>query len=165
VSDAAPAARGPAGLLALIPLIAAATVLLRIWQLEQPLGLRTALVALVAGAGALLALLPLAGLALLLARRWRPTLRAALAALWMAAGFVPATLFAFAVENRIVEGRIEAGSVTELGARELFWTLFGGMGLFTPTGLAYLLPWPLLAVAATAFLCFYNWPSAVRSPA
>jgi hypothetical protein len=41
---------------------------------------------------------------------------------------------------------------------DLFWSLFGGMGLFTPTGLTYLLPWPLLAVAITAFVCFYIWP-------
>jgi hypothetical protein len=138
---------------------AAISVFLKAMLLEQPAGPRTALVALVAATGALLALLPLAGLALLVARRWRPAIRAVLAALWMAAGFAPGTMFAFAIENRVIEGHIEAETVLELGAQGLFWTLFGGMGLFTPTGLAYLLPWPLAAVALVSGICFYLWPN------
>ncbi len=126
--------------------------------LEQPLGTRTLILAAVAGTGALMAAAPLAGMAALLARRWRPWLRGGLAAAWMASAFIPATMFAFAVENRVIEGRVEADSVTELGAGDLFWSLFGGMGLFTPTGLRFLLPWPLLAVALAAFVCFYLWP-------
>ncbi|MGL4243721.1 MAG: hypothetical protein ACRCTI_21610, partial [Beijerinckiaceae bacterium] len=109
--------------------------------------------------GAMLAALPLALIARLVASGWPRIVRGGLAALWMLAAFVPATMFAFAVENRIIEGHIEADSVLELGARGLFWTLFGGMGLFTPTGLAYLLPWPLAAVALAAGICFYLWPN------
>jgi hypothetical protein len=161
---AAGAPRWP-GVLLLIVLAGIVSVALRAVQLEQPLSVRIGLLALVAGAGALLAAAPLMLLAAWLARRWRPVLRASLAALWMLAAFVPGTLFAFAIENRLIEGRIEADSVADLGARELFWTLFGGMGLFTPTGLAYLLPWPILVVALAAFLCFYRWPQAARSPA
>lgn len=116
------------------------------------------MLAAVAGAGALMAALPLAGLAQLLSRHWHPILRGGIGALWMATAFVPATMFAFALEIRVIEGRVEADSVTDLGAADLFWSLFGGMGLFTPTGLTYLLPWPLLAVAITAFVCFYIWP-------
>jgi hypothetical protein len=139
--------------------VAAGAVALKVVLLEQPLGRRTLLLTAVAAGGAILASLPLALLAGMFARSWRPWLRATLAALWMLAGFIPGTLFAFAIENRIIEGHIEADSVTDLGAAELFWTLFGAMGMFTPTGLAYLLPWPVLAVALTAFLCFYHWPA------
>jgi hypothetical protein len=156
------AAGGPRlGLVAVIGILAAVaalSVLLKTLMLEQPVSRRTLLLCVIAAAGAGLAALPLAGLARLFAAHWRPGLRASLAALWMASGFVPATMFAFAVENRIVEGHIEADSVLALGAAGLFWTLFGAMGMFTPTGLAYLLPWPALAVASAAFLCFYRWP-------
>jgi hypothetical protein len=141
-----------------VTMAAAGSVFLRVLSIEQPAGPRTALVVLVATAGALLALLPFAGLVAAIARNWRPAVRAALAALWMAAAFAPATMFAFAIENRIVEGHIEADSVLDLGARGLFWTLFGGMGLFTPTGLSYLLPWPLAVVAFACGICFYLWP-------
>jgi hypothetical protein len=162
VSEAAvpdAASRGGIGApLLILPLVAGASVLTKALLLEQPLSLRTLLLAAVAGTGALLAALPIAGCLAVLARRWRPMLRASIAALFMAGAFIPATMFAFAIENRLIEGHIEAESVTALSARELFWTLFGGMGLFTPTGLPYLLPWPLLAVTATAFVCFYHWP-------
>jgi hypothetical protein len=143
-----------------IAVTAGVSVCLKAVAMEQALSNRTLLLAIVAGAGGLLATLPLALLAAWIASGWRPWLRGALASLWMLGTFVPATLFAFAVENRIIEGHIEADSVTDLGASELFWTLFGAMGMFTPTGLAYLLPWPLMAVALAAFACFTRWPSA-----
>lgn len=161
VSEGAPRPGAGAVLVTLV-LVAAMSVQAKALLMEQPFGMRTLSLSAVAGAGALLAALPLAGLAALISRRWRPVVRGGLAALWMLAGFVPATLFAFAVEIRVIEGRVEAESAFELGASDLFWSLFGGMGLFTPTGLAYLLPWPVLAVALAAFLCFYRWP---RPPA
>jgi hypothetical protein len=164
VSEPAPRF-GVGTVFAAITLVAGVSVLVKALLLEQPLGMRTLILATVAGAGALLAVLPLATLATLVARRWPRWLRGGLAAVWMAAAFAPATMLAFAIENRMIEGRVEADSVTDLGARDLFWSLFGGMGLFTPTGLAYLLPWPLLMVALTAFVCFYRWPAAARSPA
>jgi hypothetical protein len=149
---------GASAALLVLPVVAGTAVLAKTLLMEQPLGTRTMLLAAIAAMGALLAALPLAGLAALLTRRWRPWVRGGLGALWMAAAFIPATMFMFAIEIRLIEGRIEADSVTDLSVRDLFWTLFGGMGLFTPTGLHYLLPWPLLAVALAAFACFYRWP-------
>jgi hypothetical protein len=144
--------------LVIIPLVGGASVLLRALSLEQPLGARTLMLAAVAAAGALLATTPVVALGALLARRWRSAVRATLGALLTAGAFVPATMLVFAVELRLFEGRVEADSVTELSASDVFWTLFGAMGLFTPTGLHYLLPWPMLAVAVAAFICFYRWP-------
>jgi hypothetical protein len=144
--------------LAILALTGGAAVLAKALLMEQPFGTRTLLLSAIAGIGALLAAAPLAALAALVARRWRPWLRGGLAALWMGAAFVPGTMFAFAFENRVIEGHVEADSVSSLSAGDLFWTLFGGMGLFTPTGLAFLLPWPLILVAFAAFVCFYHWP-------
>ncbi len=162
VSDAAASASGGGlgfgGAAFAVTATAAISVIGKALLMEQPFGVRTLLLSAVAATGALLALLPLAALALLMARRWRPALRGALGALWMAGAFVPATMFAFAVENRVIEGHIEAESVADLSATDLFWTLFGAMGMFTPTGLHFLLPWPALAVALAAFVCFYHWP-------
>jgi hypothetical protein len=154
---------GAGAVLATLAVIGGLAVLAKALSMEQPLGVRTLQLAAVAGAGALLSALPLAALASLVARRWRPWLRGGLAALWMGAAFAPATMFAFAVENRVIEGHVEADSLSDLSAGDLFWTLFGGMGLFTPTGLKYLLPWPAMLVALSAFVCFYHWPRAARS--
>jgi hypothetical protein len=160
VSDDVAGRRSPplALLLVAVAATAGSAVFAKALLLEQPASPRIALIATVAAVGAILAFLPLAALARLLARGWAPMLRAALAALWMAFAFMPATMFAFAVENRIIEGHVEADSVLALGARDLFWTMFGGMGLFTPTGLQYLWPWPLAAVALITGICFYLWP-------
>ena len=77
---------------------------------------------------------------------------------------MPATLFFFAIKIRIIDGRIEADSVTDLQAEELFWSMFSAMGMFTPTGLRYLLPWPLVAVTLTAAILLYRWPRATAHP-
>jgi hypothetical protein len=143
-----------------IPAAAALALLAQAMWMEQVIGPRLISLAAVVAAGALLAALAPAALLTLVGRSWPRVPRAALGALTTAAAFVPATMFAFAVEIRIIEGRVEAGSVFDLSAIELFWSLFGGMGLFTPTGLAYLLPGPLLAVSLAAFFCFHRWPSA-----
>jgi hypothetical protein len=38
--------------------------------------------------------------------------------------------------------------------------MFSAMGMFTPTGLRYLLPWPLVAVTLMAAILLYRWPRA-----
>jgi hypothetical protein len=103
-------------------------------------------------------------LAMWTAGAWRPWLRAILGGLAVGGLFIPATLFFFALKIRIIDGRIEADSVTDLHADDLFWSMFSAMGMFTPTGLRYLLPWPLIAVAITATLLLYRWPRANATP-
>jgi hypothetical protein len=169
VPDAPPRAPSAAQLglgrlILIITAVAAASVWLRaILQLEEAHSGRLGLVVLIAAAGALLATLPLAASARLLAADWNRALRAGLAALWMGGLFIPAVLFCFAVEIRIIEGHVEAESAFDLAPRELFWSLFGAMGMFTPTGLRYVLPWPAPAVALVAAFCFYHWPQRTRA--
>jgi uncharacterized membrane protein YqaE (UPF0057 family) len=143
-----------------IPAAAALGLLVQALFMEQPVGPRTLSLAAVVAVGALLAALPPAAFLVLLGRGWSPWLRSIIGGLLTTLAFVPATMFAFALEIRVIEGRVEADSVADLTANELFWSLFGGMGLFTPTGLRYLLPWPVLAVALATLLCFYHWPTA-----
>jgi hypothetical protein len=50
--------------------------------------------------------------------------------------------------------------VADLRLIEIGWSMFGAMGMFTPTGLRYLTPWPLIAVAAAAALILFFWPRA-----
>jgi hypothetical protein len=159
VSDAPASTSGSVLSVALLlSCVAATSVLLRIIALEEPVSARTAILALVAAFGAFMTSLVIALLAYWLAARWKPAIRAALASLLIAGGFVPATLFSFAIENRLIEGHVEAESITDLTSIEVFWSMFGAMGMFTPSGLRYLLPWPLLVVALAAAVCFYYWP-------
>jgi hypothetical protein len=139
--------------------IAAIGMALRIVALEEPFSDRTLLLILIAAEGAFGAMLTVSVLVLWFAGTWRPWLRAALGGLSVGALFVPATLFFFALKIRIVDGRIDAESVTDLQAGELFWSMFGAMGMFTPTGLRYLISWPLVAVGVTAVILLYRWPT------
>lgn len=123
---------------------------------------RTQLLVGITVLGAFLATVTVAVLAHLLTNRWPRLVRALLCAVASAVAFIPATMFSFAIENRIIEGHIEAETVSELTGAELFWTLFGAMGMFTPTGLRYLLPWPMLAVFLAALFLFSRWPRALR---
>jgi hypothetical protein len=146
------------GISLLIGVVAAIAVAFRVVAFEEPVSDRTQLLVLIAGCGGFLATLPFALLALWLASVWNRILRAAVTSTLIAGAFIPATLFCFAVENRIIEGRIEADSVLDLKAMQVFWSMFGAMGMFTPTGLRYLAPWPVLAVFVIAASCFFFWP-------
>ena len=92
-------------------------------------------------------MLVVAVLALWVAGSWNRWLRAALGGIGVGGLFIPATLFVFALKIRVIDGRIEADSVADLRLGEIAWSMFGAMGMFTPTGLRYLTPWPLIAVA------------------
>ena len=146
------------GISLLIGVVAAVTVAWRVVAFEEPASDRTQLLVLIAGCGAFLSTLPFALLALWLAKNWNRIVRALLAALLVAGAFVPTTLFCFAFENRIIKGHIEADSVFDLQPMQVAWSMFGAMGMFTPTGLRYLAPWPVFTVFIIAALCFFVWP-------
>jgi hypothetical protein len=148
----------------IVAAVAAASVALRVIVLEEPFSDRTLLLLLIAAEGAFSAMLVITLLAVWTAGAWRPWLRAALGAFAVGGLFLPATLFFFAIKIRIIDGRIEADSVTDLPAEELLWSMFSAMGMFTPTGLRYLLPWPLVAVTLTAAILLYRWPRATARP-
>jgi hypothetical protein len=99
-------------------------------------------------------------LALWIAGGWNRWLRAVLGGIGAGGLFIPASLFFFALKIRIIDGRIEADSVADLRLGEIFWSMFGAMGMFTPTGLRYLAPWPVIAVAALAAIILFFWPRA-----
>jgi hypothetical protein len=131
---------------------------MRLFWFGEAFSDRAFLLILIAAAGGFTTMLAVAFAALWFAVPWHPLLRAALGAPLAGGLFVPATLFFFALKIRVIDGRIEADSVTDLGMTELFWSMFGAMGMFTPTGLRYLAPWAALAVCAAAFLILYRWP-------
>jgi hypothetical protein len=142
----------------IVALIAAAAVALRVTGFGEPPSDRTLLLVLIAAEGAFGAMLTLSVLAMWFAQGWNALLRAILGGIGVGGLFVPATMFFFALKIRVIDGRIEADSVSDLQFGELFWSMFGAMGMFTPTGLRYLLPWPALAVAVTAAILLYRWP-------
>ncbi len=139
---------------------AALAVALRIVMFEEPVSDRTALLVLIAAEGGFAAMMPVAVLTLWVAERWNRWIRSVLGGLVAGGLFVPATLFFFALKIRVIDGRIEADTVTDLRIGEIFWSMFGAMGMFTPTGLRYLLPWPALAVTIAASLVLFFWPRA-----
>jgi hypothetical protein len=128
---------------------------------EEAASDRTQILVAIAAMGAFLAGGLVAAVALFV-RRWPALLRGPLFGGAAAALFVPATLFCFAVKIRIVDGHIDAESVADMPVVDLFWSMFGAMGMFTPTGLRYLAPWPVLAVGLAATLIFLRWPRAGR---
>ncbi len=141
-----------------VGLVAVVAVAMRILAFEEAASDRTVLLLLIAAEGGVAAMLPVAVLALWIAERWNRVLRAVLGGLAVGGLFIPATLFFFALKIRVIDGRIEADTVTNLRAVELFWSMFGAMGMFTPTGLRYLAPWPVTAVGLAAAILFYFWP-------
>jgi ABC-type Fe3+-siderophore transport system permease subunit len=153
-----------AGISLVIGVVAATSVALRTAALEEPASDRTQLLVLIAACGAFLATLLFALLALWFAKNWKPLVRAVLTAFLVAGSFIPATMFCFAFENRIIKGHIEADSLFDLQPIEIAWSMFGAMGMFTPTGLRYLAPWPVLAIFVAAAFCFFFWPRKNRGP-
>ncbi len=142
----------------LVAVIAALAVGLRILGFEEPASDRTVLLVLITAAGGFGAMLVVSVLALWVVEGWNRWLRAALGGIGASALFVPATLFFFALKIRVIDGRIEADSVADLRFGEIAWSMFGAMGMFTPTGLRYLAPWPVIAVAVTAAVILFFWP-------
>ena len=138
--------------------VAAAGTTLMILQFNEPFTDRTRLLILIVVCGAFSAAMPVLLMAGWIAAGWNRWLRATLGSLIIGIAFIPATMFCFAVENRIVEGRVEAESVADLQASDLFWSMFGAMGMFTPTGLRYLAPFPLIAMTAAAAILLFVWP-------
>jgi hypothetical protein len=129
---------------------------------HEALSDRAWLLALIIAEGAFLSALMVALPVLWLTPGWPNGLRGPLAAILAALGFVPATMFAFAVKIRLLDGRIEDDLLASFDLIEIGWSMFGAMGLFTPRGLVYLVPWPLAAVFLAALLCFWRWPSPAR---
>ena len=128
---------------------------------------RTQSLVTVIGCGAFVAALCSGLLALWVAARWNRWLRACLATAFCAGAFIPATLFCFAVQNRLIGGRLNAETLEDLQSLRIVWSMVGAMGMFTPTGLRYLAPWPLFVLAVGAAAMFLIWPrkpDPLRSP-
>ena len=119
---------------------------------------RALLLVLTASLGGWAAALPIAAALAWFGGDWDRRLSALLGGLCAAALFIPATLAFFAVKIRIIDGRIEGDLASGFASGDIFFSLFGAMGMFTPTGLRYLAPWPLAAVAIAAALVFSRWP-------
>lgn len=138
--------------------VAALAASLTIAGFGEPVSDRTILLTLIIAAGAFMATAFSAFMALGLGALQNRWLSAALGGLWTGAGFIPATLLSFAIQNRLIEGRIETDTILDLNFDHIFWSMFGAMGMFTPTGLRYLMPWPLIGVTLAAACLFFLWP-------
>jgi hypothetical protein len=93
-----------------------------------------------------------------LCSRWLPVILASLlvgVALLMV--FPVVSLAVFAIENRLIEGHVEAGTFSEWRLRRFLWSLIGAMGLFVPTGLRHTLPYPALGLAFAGTFSFLLW--------
>ncbi len=130
----------------------------RILSLEEAASDRTQSLILVIGCGAFLAGLTTALLTLWITAHWKRWLRAVVASAFCAGAFIPATLFCFAVQNRLIGGWLNAETLEDVNPVRAFWSMVGAMGMFTPTGMRYLVPWPLLVLAAGAATVFFFWP-------
>lgn len=141
----------------LVAFVAGTAVLARVLQLDEALSVRTLWLGLIATeGGALAAAVP--ALALALIPRGGSRLRGILGGIVAGLGFIPATLACFAFKIRILDGRIEGDLAEGIVSGDILFSLIGAMGMFTPTGLRYLAPWPLAAVALTAGFIFSRWP-------
>jgi hypothetical protein len=147
-----------AGASALAGLAAAVVLTARILQLDEAASDRTRTVIAIAFAGGFLAMLPLATFRHWLATRWPGWLVLILGTLLMAGLFTLAMAGSFAIQNRLIEGHIEEELITGLRLRSLLWSHIGAVGLFTPTGQTYLLPWPLPLIAVAAGLILARNP-------
>jgi hypothetical protein len=142
------------GLAFLTALAAAGSIL----SLGEAASDRTQSLVAVIGCGAFAAALCTGLLTLWITARWNRWLRATLASAFCGGAFVPATLFCFAVQNRLIGGHLNAETLEELRPLRVVWSMLGAMGMFTPTGLRYLTPWPLLVLAIGAAAAFFVWP-------
>jgi hypothetical protein len=147
-----------AGSSALAGLVAALALTGRVLELDEAASDRTRAIILIAFAGAFLAMLPLATIRYWLAARWPGWLVLVLGTLLMAGLFAIAMAGSFAIQNRLIEGHIEEDLITGFRLRSLMWSHIGAVGLFTPTGRTYLLPWPLPLVALAAGLILARTP-------
>jgi hypothetical protein len=148
-----------AGIGLVIALSTIFAVVARVLQLDEAASDRVQIIILIIGCGAFFAAFITAVFVGRFAMGWPRFLRAILGSIIASSLFIPTVMFFFAFENRIIQGNLEPDAY-EIGRwKDLFWSLFGGMGLFTPTGMRYLLPWPLLIIGLTTALIFYIWPS------
>jgi hypothetical protein len=159
-----PAARRPAGVLGLlgvallVGLAAAVVMTVRIIELDEAASERAQALVLLSGLAGFAATATVGLPALWFTQGWRGRTRGLVAGPLVAAAFVAAMPFLFAVNMRVLEGHTDSDIGSEGWFREIVWSHVGAMGLFTPTGRKYLLPWPLLAIGVAGGLCFAVWP-------
>jgi hypothetical protein len=148
-----------------VALTAAAAVTMSALVAEEPLTARVLWLSAIGAEGGAFAA---AGAALALghfACGWSVTRRIVTAGAVAAALFLPATLAFFALKIRILDGRIEGELAEEIASGDILFSLIGAMGMFTPSGLRYLAPWPLVAVAIIAGLALGPRPPAASPDA
>jgi hypothetical protein len=147
------------GIALVIAFTTSMAVLAKIIVLDEATSDRTQILLLVIGSSAFLAAFITALFVVWLACRWNPVVRAVTASLASTVLFIPAAMFCFAIENRIIKGNLEPGAIVDGRIGEIVWSMIGAMGLFAPTGMRYLVPWPLLVMGLMSLLIFYRWPS------
>jgi hypothetical protein len=147
-----------AGVALVIAFLTVLALVGRIILLGEAASDRTQALVLVIGFSAFLAAFVTSLVVVWFAGNWWRWLRAASASLFCCGLFVPAAMFCFALENRIIAGNLEPGAIEDGRLGEIVWSIVGAMGLFTPTGMRYLIPWPLLVMGIAAALIFYRWP-------
>lgn len=150
------------GFAVVIAAVAAVSVLVRALQLDEAPSQRVFWLTLIAGEGGALAVTASA-LSLALIHRGGPRVRGLAGGIATGLAFIPFTLACFAFKIRILDGRIEGDLADGIVSGEIIFSLIGAMGMFTPTGLRYLAPWPLLAVTLVAGLLFWRWPEPRQS--
>ena len=141
-----------------VGLAAAIAVGLRALAGDEPLSDRMLQLMLVSAIGGVAAALPAAALLARIGGGWRRIPRALIGGLSTGLLFIPATLAVFAFDIRIVDGRIEGDLASGFASGDIVFSLIGAMGMFTPTGLRYLAPWPLAAVTLVAGIAVSRWP-------
>jgi MFS family permease len=138
--------------------VTALAAIARILWLGEAASDRTQALVLVIGCGAFSAILITAFFCQVFTRGWNNWIRSAFAAILCSVLLVPAVMFCFAIENRLIEAHLEPGAFEDGRIREIIWSMIGAMGLFTPTGMRYLVPWTLLVLFTGAAVVFYHWP-------
>ena len=149
--------RQAAACILFVAIVAGLSVLARVLQLDESFSVRALwLAAIAAEGGAIAAAAP--ALALASIRRGGAAIRGAVGAITTGLAFIPACLACFAFKIRILDGRIEGDLADGIASGQIIFSLIGAMGMFTPTGLRYLAPWPLAATSVAAGLVFSRWP-------
>ena len=132
-------------------------LLAKIILLDEAASDRTQILLLVIGSSAFLSAFTTALFIVWFASGWNRFVRACAAAFISCGLFIPAAMFCFAIENRIIRGNLEPGAVDDGRIAEIIWSIIGAMGLFAPTGMRYLIPWPMLVMGLVSLLIFYRW--------
>ncbi len=133
---------------AAVAALAGSLVALRVLELREAFSDRTAGLVVMAAVAAFVTMLTALVVASAVARAWPGWLRASVAAPLIAGGWIGALALVFALHIRILAGHTDSEAFSEGWFREIVGSGIGAMGLATPVGRKYVLPWPAPLVGA-----------------